>query len=85
MAFSIRNERVEEKARRYAARHHTTLTGALELALDAAIARDADLRAEEYRRWKAEIRDIQAEVAKIPDSGRTEQDIMGWDENGLPT
>jgi antitoxin VapB len=85
MAFSIRNDRVEEKARAYAAKMGVSLTGALELALDKAAAIDTKSREREYAEWKAFIRDIQAKVAQSSDTGRTEQDVMGWDENGLPT
>jgi len=85
MPFSIRNDRVEEKARAYAARHGISLTGALEKALDTAVEIDAHSLEQERAEWKAFIRDIQANVAKRPDAGRTEQDVMGWDEHGLPT
>ena len=85
MAFSIRSGRVEEKARAYAAQTGTTLTGALEKALDAAIEREARDYKAAYEEWAKPIREMQERVAKIPDSGLTEQDIMGWDENGLPT
>jgi hypothetical protein len=85
LAFSIRSARVEEKARAYAARQHTTLTGALEKALDEALARDAADREAAFQAWYRPIRELQAAVALIPDSGLTEDEIMGWDENGLPT
>ncbi len=84
MAFSVRNTRVEEKARAYAARHGTTLTGALDRALDTAMSQD-DLHAKaEFEAWVAPIRAMQANVAKVRDTGLTEDEIMGWDENGLP-
>ena len=85
MAFSIRSSRVEEKARAYAARTGTTLTGALERALDTAMTRDEIDHEAAFQAWVAPIRAMQAEVAKLPDSGLTEDEIMGWDENGLPT
>ena len=81
MAFSVRNVRVEEKARAYAARHGTTLTGALDRALDQAMSQDEAA----FEAWVAPIRAMQAEVAKVRDSGLTEDEIMGWDENGLPS
>ncbi len=85
MAFSVRNATVERKAREFAAAHNTTLTGGLELALDTANqikkrARDADFEA-----FMVEIRAIQDAYAALPDSGLSEDDIMGWDDNGLPT
>lgn len=85
MAFSIRSSRVEEKARAYAARHDTTLTGALELALDKAAAQDETFDQKAYEEWVAPIRAAQAAWAKLPKTGLTEDEIMGWDENGLPT
>lgn len=85
MAFSVRNMRVEEKARAYAARTGTTLTGALDRALDKAMAQEETEREMTFEEWIAPIRAMQAEVAKLPDSGLTEDEIMGWDENGLPT
>jgi len=85
MAFSIRNQKVEEKARAYAALQGTTLTGALEMALDQAM-RQAEIDEEAaFEEWVAPIRAMQAAVAKLPDTGLTEDEIMGWDENGLPT
>lgn len=85
MAFSIRSSRVEEKARAYAAQTGTTLTGALERALDTAMSHDKRDRQAAYEEWVAPIRAAQAAYAKLPDSGLSEDEIMGWDENGLPT
>lgn len=85
MAFSVRNMKVEEKARAYAARTGTTLTGALDRALDKAMAQEEIDREAAFQEWVAPIRAMQAEVAKLPRSGLTEDEIMGWDENGLPT
>ena len=85
MAFSIRSSRVEEKARAYAAQQGTTLTGALEKALDQAIAEDAEAREAAFQEWYAPIRKAQAAWKKLPKTGLTEDEIMGWDENGLPT
>ena len=90
IAFSTRSARVEEKARAYAARHGTTLTGALELALDKAAAEERATDGESfdraaYEEWMKPIRAMQAAAAKLPDNGPSDDEIMGWDENGLPT
>ena len=85
MAFSIRNAKVEEKARAYAALHGTSLTGALELALDKAATQEATFDHAAFEAWVKPIRAAQAAVALLPDTGLTEDEIMGWDENGLPT
>jgi hypothetical protein len=85
MAFSVRNATVERKARDFAAAHHTTLTGGLELALDTASRIKKREREAEYEAFMAKIRVIQDRVRDLPDTGLTEDEIMGWDENGLPT
>lgn len=85
MAFSIRSSRVEEKARAYAAQQRTTLTGALEKALDKAIEEDAQDREAAFQEWYRPIREAQKAYAELPKNGLTEQDIMGWDEHGVPT
>ena len=85
MAFSIRSTKVEQKVRAYAERTGTTLTGALDRALDKAMAQeDADHEAV-FEAWYAPIRALQKRVAATPDSGLCEDEIMDWDENGLPT
>lgn len=90
MAFSIRSAKVEQKARAYAARTGTTLTGALDRALDmamaqGAMAQDAVDRAAAFETWYAPIREIQKRVAALPSTGLSDDEIMGWDENGVPT
>lgn len=85
MAFSVRNIQVEKKARAYAARHKTTLTGAIDLALDRAAFGDEQLEAIEFEKWWEFLKDLQASYEEAGSNGLTEQDIMGWDENGLPT
>lgn len=85
MAFSIRSARVEEKARAYAAQEGTTLTGALEKALDKVLEKPVKRDKRSFEERYAEIQKIQRDYAALGDSGLTEQDIMGWDENGLPT
>lgn len=85
MALSIRKQSVELKARALAARRGLTMTGAIEQALDHELARDEGEKEERRRRARAIVREIQDAVAALPDSGLTEDEIMGWDENGLPT
>jgi hypothetical protein len=85
MAFSIRSQRVEQKARAYAAQEGTTLTGALERALDAVLVKPTALDQAAFEEWYKPIRRAQEEFARLPKTGMTEQEIMGWDENGLPT
>ncbi len=85
MALSIRKQSVETKARALADRRGISMTGAIELALDRELAREDAERETEFQRVWAEVRRIQDAYAALPSSGLTEQDIMGWDENGLPT
>ena len=85
MAFSVRNATVERKVREFAQVNGKTLTGGIEYAIDEMNAMKRQKRDEDYATFKAKIRAIQDRVAKLPDSGLTEDEIMGWDENGLPT
>ncbi len=85
MALSVRAKDVEAAARQLADRRGTSVTGALRLALTNELARDAHAEQADYEKFMAGIREIQERVAKIPDSGLTEDEIMGWDESGLPT
>lgn len=84
MALSIRKQSVETKARQVAARHGLTMTGAIELALDNEIAREQNDEEAEFQRTLAELKEISRSYLALPSTGLTEQDIMGWDENGLP-
>ena len=85
MALSIRKQSVEHKARALANRRGLTMTGAIEQALDNELARDETTKEREFQEALAKLRKVQASYAANPRSGLTEQDIMGWDENGLPT
>ena len=85
MALSIRKQSVETKARQVAARHGLTMTGAIERALDNEIARDEERKEAEFQEALVIVRAAQLAYAAAGDNGLTEQDIMGWDENGLPT
>ena len=85
MAFSIRNARVEQKARAYAAETGETLTGALERALDTAMTPDGTAAREAGREAKrAVIREIQDRIAALPVlDPRPYREIL-YDEDGLP-
>ncbi len=85
MALSIRKQSVETKVRYLAGRRGLTMTGAIEQALDNELARDEARKEAEFQDAWAIVREAQAAYAAAPSTGLTEQDIMGWDENGLPT
>jgi antitoxin VapB len=85
MALSIRKQSVETKARYLASRRGISMTGAIEQALDNEIAKDEEDKDAEFERVWKQVREIQKAYAAAGWNGLTEQDIMGWDENGLPT
>jgi hypothetical protein len=85
MGMSIRKQSVETKARYLAGRWGLTMTGAIEQALDNEIERDAAAKEAEFQAVWAQVREIQKAYAAAEPTGLTEQDIMGWDEDGLPT
>ena len=85
MAFSVRNSAVERKVREFARENGKTLTGGIEYAIDELNALNRQKREEEFRAFRAKIRAIQERVAQLPDSGLSEDEIMGWDADGLPT
>lgn len=85
MALSIRKHSVEGKARTLAARRGVSMTAVIEEALDKELARDEATIEAEYQEALAMLRPIQDAYAAAPKTGLSEQDIMGWDEDGLPT
>lgn len=85
MALSIRKQSVETKARHLASRRGLTMTGAIEQALDNELARDEASIEAELQKMIAMLRENSRAYMAAPSTGLTEQDIMGWDENGLPT
>lgn len=84
MAFSIADERTDQLARRYASLKRTTLTGAVRAALEEAIAREQQPDAGEA--FVANLRRVQERVKAIPIlDPRSPDEILGYDEHGLPT
>jgi antitoxin VapB len=81
MALNIKDRRVRELARQLADLTHTTLTGAVKLALEEALAR----RHEPSDGTLARLNAISNQCSKLPllDS-RTADDILGYDDTGLP-
>jgi antitoxin VapB len=85
MALSIKTHEADALARALAAETHETLTEAVTVALRE--------RLERVRR--SENRDLQAAVARIQEQvrraggdarpGESDDDILGYDEHGLPT
>ncbi len=82
MAISIKDPETDRLARQLAAATGETLTDAIREALRERLAREAK-RAR--RGLAAEVRRIQERIARLPVlDDRTDDQILGYDENGLP-
>jgi len=86
MALSIKEERVDRKVRELSRLAGTSLTGAIEMAVDAELARRRSDKAARKAQFIARVREIQDRVAALPElcPGKTHDEIVGYDENGLP-
>ena len=83
MALSIKHDEADRLARALARATGETLTDAVVTALRERL--DRVRRPHRARRLLAEIRAIQNRVAKLPElDARSAEDIIGYDENGLP-
>lgn len=85
MGLSIKDPETEALARKLAAHRGISLTSAIRGALAESLANDNQLRDAEIERRMAAIKEIQAQVAKLPNY-MTEAEVDAWmyDENGLP-
>ncbi|MEK7862986.1 MAG: type II toxin-antitoxin system VapB family antitoxin [Chloroflexota bacterium] len=83
MALSIRNRRVERLARDLARRSGENMTRAIERSLEERLAR---LRPEKEKlALSRKIRRIVRSISGLPDlDTRTADEILGYDEHGLP-
>ena len=83
MALSLKDPEADRLAREVAARTGETLTAAVIVALRERLAR---LRGRSRRRpLRDELRDIGERCAQLPDlDTRTADDILGYDERGMP-
>jgi len=85
MALSIKSREVEQKVRKLAAITGHSITTVVSLAVD------EQLKREERKRQNkdallAEIRAIAAHYKSLPVlDNRTEDEILGYDENGIPS
>jgi antitoxin VapB len=84
MALSIKSLETEHLAREIAARTGETLTGAIQKALEERLERlNSNRRSQALA---AQIDDILRRVDEMPDlDTRTPDEIIGYDENGLPS
>jgi antitoxin VapB len=86
MALSIKSAEVERKVRKLAAVTGKSITAVVCLAVDEQLKREERRRLVENETRLAEIRAIAHHCASLPVlDDRSEDEIMGWDENGLPS
>jgi antitoxin VapB len=84
MALSIKNAEAERLARELARATGESLTEAVTRALRDRLVRETG-RSANTERWLKGIREIQREVAELPVVDAREPDeILGYDEHGLP-
>ncbi len=82
MAFSIKNDEADHLARQLVALTGESLTTAVTESLRERLARERRVRGDRYER----ILRCAERFAELPVVGaRTEDEIFGWDEHGLPT
>jgi antitoxin VapB len=85
MPISIKSPEADRLARQLAATTGETITVAVTIALRERLAREERKR-ESKRLLLADIMAIADHCASLPVlDTRTEDEIMGWDENGLPS
>ena len=85
VGLSIKNEETEAKIRQLAKVRKMSMTAIVTLAIDNELAKEPKPR-KDPEKVKAAIRRIQAEVARLPIIDHlTPDEILGYDENGLPT
>jgi antitoxin VapB len=86
MGLSIKNDEVERLIRQLADRRGVSMTEALRQAVASEIARDEAARAAEVQARLARIMAIVDEMQRLPVlDNRSADEILGYDENGLPT
>ena len=86
MALSIRDPETDRLAREVSRRTGETMTQAIRIALAERLDRLDRSREAEIERRRRAIDAIVAQAHKLPIlDDRTEDEILGYDENGLPT
>jgi len=84
MALSIKSIETEHLAREIAAKTGESLTGAIQKALEERLERLTNSRSSQA--LAAQIDDILERVDAMPDlDARTPDEIIGYDEDGLPS
>jgi len=84
VALSIKDEELDRKVRQLASLKNTSFTGAIRIAVDNELARAG--ASDRTARAIAAVHEAQAWFHAGPiDWSRSEDDILGYDENGIPT
>lgn len=85
MALSVKDPETDALVRKLARRRRTSFTGAIRLAVANELAKD-DRPVKDIQKIRAAVAEIQARWASTPDRDpRTAEEILGYDDNGLPT
>ena len=85
MALSIKDEETDRLVRRLARARKTSFTAAIRLAVSNELKRE-EVPPEDKDRFLRAVREAQAMMRGFPiDNSLTEDDILGYDENGIPT
>ncbi len=86
MGLSIKNDAVEAMIRDLAARRGVSMTEALRQALEAELAREEADRAARIAEKRKRVAETVARLRALPVlDDRSPDEILGYDENGLPT
>jgi antitoxin VapB len=86
MGLSIKNAEVERMVREIATTRGVSMTEALKQVLAEEVERQRWAREADIAKKIAAVRAIQREIAAMPDiSTMTDDEILGYDENGIPT
>ncbi|MBN9220471.1 MAG: type II toxin-antitoxin system VapB family antitoxin [Mesorhizobium sp.] len=87
MALSIKNTEVEQLARELARRRRISVTEAIRQSLEREVARDRLVPRDEASDLFKQLMAISDQAGKIPkrEGAMTEDEILGYDELGIPT
>lgn len=86
MALSIKDPQIDRQVRTLALRLNTSMTGAIRLAVNNELARTARFSPEEFERRMMAMRALTADIDRSRlDWSKTDDEILGYDEHGLPT
>ena len=86
MALSIKDPQIDRQVRTLAKRLNMSMTGAIRLAVDHELERTARFSPEEVERRLAALEALVGDIDRSKlDWTLTDDEILGYDENGLPT